>query len=586
MNCGIWSVLLAALLAPATREFHQGVAYRIEARLDEAGNVLTGRAQLRYTNYSPKALDTLYFHLHLNAFRPNSAWATRELQFNNRRFQNLGPDDYAYDRIATMRVNGRRVTTFYPYAPDSTVMGIALPQRLAPRNVAIVDIDWTARLATVPRRQGRQGRHYDWAHWYPRIAVYDSAGWHTQTLLPQGEFFGEFASYDVTLDVAADQVMGATGVPVSGDPGWQRVNRMPARAPLMQRNAYAARRAQSLGLLSAQPAADRKQIRWRAERVHHFGWAIDPAYVYEGDRVGNVALHALFLSGDTLWPDKAIATLKRSVLFYDSVLGPYRYPQLTALRRIEGGGTEFPMLQMDGASPPIVHEAGHEWAHAMFANNEFAEGWLDEGFTSFLGFMYAEAEGRASNYARMTDAVARFDASRASQPVATPAAQFRDFNVYQLMTYTKPSLVIRMLRYYLGDSVFRRGLHLYYQRNVLTHVDENDFRSAFEQASGRNLGAFFQQWFHTTGTLDYAIVNATTTQQPDGSWRTRVDLTRTGDNWLPVDVKAGSKTIRVDTRDRQYSAFLDTPEKPSEVLLDPEAILIDTNRGNNRRPVE
>ena len=83
-------------------------------------------------------------------------------------------------------------------------------------------LDWTARLATVPRRQGRMGRHFDWAHWYPRIAAFKNGRWETQALLPQGEFFGEFGSYDVTLEVADDQVLGATGVPVEGDPGLRR----------------------------------------------------------------------------------------------------------------------------------------------------------------------------------------------------------------------------------------------------------------------------------------------------------------------------------------------------------------------------
>jgi hypothetical protein len=84
-------------------------------------------------------------------------------------------------------------------------------------------MDWRARPSTLPRRQGRAGRHYDFAQWYPRIAVYDAGGWQTQPLLPQGEFFGEFGSYDVTLEVAADQVIGATGLPVEGDPGWRPV---------------------------------------------------------------------------------------------------------------------------------------------------------------------------------------------------------------------------------------------------------------------------------------------------------------------------------------------------------------------------
>lgn len=572
--------VLPLLLGPAA-EFHQGVDYVIEAQLDEASHVLTGRAELRYTNRSPDGLDTLYFHLHLNAFRPNSAWATRELQIDRRRFQDLGPDDHAYDRITALTVNGRRVRPRYPFAPDSTVMAVRLRSPLPPKGVAVITLDWTSRLATVPRRQGRQGRHYDWAHWYPRIAVYDTSGWQLQPLLPQGEFFGEFASFDVTIDVAEDQVLGATGVPVKGDPGWERVNVTKDVAPLMKRTAYKPRPARSLGLLpDIEPG--RKRIRWRAEQVHHFAWSADPDFVYEGSRVGDVALHALYLAGDTLWPAVVVNTMKNAMQFYDSIFGPYLYPQLTSTRRLDTGGTEFPMITMNGTSPPIVHETGHQWAHAMLANNEFREFWLDEGLVFFLGGMYAEAGGSVQSYERNLLDIARLDSLGASQPVALPAAEFRNFTVFQAMSYIKAALVFRMLRWHMGDEAFRRGLRLYYEQNKLQHVDENDLRRAMSKAAGEKLDWFFEQWLHTTATLDYGITRATASRQPNGEWRTEIEITRTGDIWMPVDVRIGGTTQRLESREREYSIVIETKDEPDTVELDPELVLIDIARENNR----
>ncbi|MGQ0563437.1 MAG: M1 family metallopeptidase [Gemmatimonadota bacterium] len=581
MNSGTWSVILLSLLSPQ-QEFHQEVDYRIEARLDESTHVLTGRGRMRYTNRSPDAIDKLFFHLHLNAFRPNSAWATRELQFDTRRFQDLGPAGHAYDRVAAIRAGGRPVTPVFPFAPDSTVMAVPLPATLKPGATVVVDMDWTSRLATVPRRQGRAGRHYDWAHWYPRIAVYDTAGWQVQPLLPQGEFHGEFASYDVTLDVMQDQVLAATGVPVSGEPGWQGASQNKQSPPLLRRDAYAPRAPVSLALLG-EPRPDRKRVRWRAEDVIHFAWITDPAFVYEGSRLGDVALHALYVPGDTLWPDAVIEEMKQSIIFFDSILGPYVYPQMTSARRIERGGTEFPMIMMNGANPPVNHEVAHQWAHALLANNEFEQGWLDEGFASFLGMMYAESKGGTPRVP--VESIARLDSAGVSQPSALPAAEFRDFNMYQLMTYTKPSLVFRMLRWHLGDQAFRSGLKLYYQRNRLEHVDENDFRQAMEAAADTDLDWFFQQWLHTTGTLDYAIT-ATETQQTNGQWRTRVEITRTGENWMPVELEVGGVRTRIATRDRVYHAFVNTRDKPNLAVLDPDHILIDSARANNTRAVD
>jgi hypothetical protein len=235
------SCCAASAAAAQTRDvpFQQQVRYRIEARLDEGTDVLQGRARLRYANRSRTTLDTLYLHQHLNAFRPNSAWATRELQFGNRRFQDLGPSEHGFERLGAVTVNGQAVRPAYPGSPDSTVVALPLPRPLPPGGEVVVDMDWEARLATLPRRQGRRGRHYDWAHWYPRIAVFDHTGWAHHPLLPQGEFYGEFAGYDVTLDLPQDQVVGSTGVVVEGSPGYE--------VPETERGAYPAAEAETWG---------------------------------------------------------------------------------------------------------------------------------------------------------------------------------------------------------------------------------------------------------------------------------------------------------------------------------------------------
>jgi len=587
------SVIVLALLAfvqtpadtgPPVGYWQQDVAYAITARLDEPAGTLSGGERISYRNNSPDTLTSFALHLYLNAFRPGSRWADADSIEGKRRFNDLHDPDFAFNHVRDVRIMGQVVEPTYPFAPDSTVVRFALPQPLTPGDSMTVEMQWDARPSTVPRRQGREGRRFDFAQWYPKVVVYDRYGWEEHPLYPGGEFYGEFGRYTVDLDVPEDQVIGATGVPVSGDPGWARVNRDSTHAPALQRNAYAPRAPVALGLLG-KTEAGRKRVRWRAEHVHHFAWSADPNFIYEGDKLGAVALHVLYLPGDTLWPGDAIATLKQSVLFYDSVMGPYLYPQLTALRRIEGGGTEFPMMQMDGANPPIVHETAHEWAHAMLANNEFKSGWLDEGFASFLGFMYNEAQGRPGNFQRAVDAIARLDATGQSQPVATPGADYRTFALYQQMTYTKGSLVLRMLRYYIGDAAFRRGLKLYYQDNKLEHVDEADLRAAMETASGQSLGTFFQQWLHTTGTLDWAVANATTAQQPTGAWQTTVEITRSGDNWLPVDLRVADKTVRVDSHDAHYTAVVTTAQRPQSVVLDPDFVLLDSDRSNNTRQV-
>jgi len=570
--------------------FQQGVDYRIEARLDEATDVLHGRARLKYVNNAPARIDTLYFHLSLNAFRPNSAWARRDLEFDERRFQDLGPDEHAFTRLNRVRVGGRPATPRFLGPPDSTVVAVPLAAPLATGDSTTVLIDFESRLSTLPRRQGRRGRSHDFAQWYPRIAVYDRGGWRTRPLLPQGEFYGEFGAYDVTLDVAADQVIGATGVPVEGDPGWTEAAAA-GHTPALRRDAYTARPAEPLGLLAGAPADGRKRVRWRAEAVHHFAWSTSPDYIYEGGAFEDVAIHVLYRPGDEeAWGNGiAVRRTAAALAFFDSIFGDYAWPQLTNLHRIENGGTEFPMMIMDGNAGEglIVHETAHQYVHGILANNEWLEGWLDEGFASFLGNWYEEAKGADPMplWAPPIQSIGAAEAAGATQPVGLPSAEFRDYDTYGAMTYTKGSIVLHMARALLGDAAFRQAMRHYYEGNQLRHVRGDDLEAALEAFYPQGeLDWFFDQWIDRTATLDYRV-EAARTEQAGGRWRTTVDIVREGDAWMPVELRVGDVVRRLDSRERRQTVVVETASRPDRVTLDPRALLLETNKDNNTREV-
>jgi hypothetical protein len=584
-----WLILAATMMVQQVPEFHQGVDYTIEAVLDSSTHVLQARERIRYKNNSPERIDTIWLHLHLNAFRPNSAWAQRELQFNNRRFQDLGPNDHAYERVRAVRAGGRPVRVVYPNAPDSTVMGVPLPSALNPGMSVSLTIDWTARLSTVPRRQGRRGQHYDFAQWYPRVAVYDRGGWQVQPLLPQGEFYGEFATYNVTLDLPKNFVVAATGVPVIGDPGWEAARVNKNAAVEYARDVYGHEPVEALGWLERRASAPNKRIRWRAEQVHHFAWTANPQYVYEGGKSGNTLIHAFFLPSDTTWANVAVQRTARALQFMESVFGPYVWPQVSNVHRVEGGGgTEFPMMIMDASASEglIVHEIAHQWAHGILANNEFADGWLDEGMASFLGMLYAEAQGQRLNLARALPQVAAADTAANAKPIATPGAEFSDMGTYSTFTYSKPQLVFNMLRHMLGDSVFRAGMKRYYQDNKLEHVDEEDFKAAMEAVSKQDLDWFFQQWLHTNHTMDYAVsATSVATTQSNGTWQTRVEVTRSGQAWMPVKLQVGDVVQTLTSREPRFTVTVETRTRPTEVMLDPDVVLLELNKDNNRAAI-
>jgi hypothetical protein len=205
-------------------------------------------------------------------------------------------------------------------------------------------MEWEARPSTLPRRQGRRGRHYDFAQWYPRVAVFDREGWQVQPLLPQGEFYGEFGSYDVSLDLAADQVIGATGVPVEGDPGWAAAAAVPGTQPELRRDAYAPRSARGWACWPTRrkPAAStcagvpRTCTTSRGAPAPTTSTRV-AVWRHRHPRALPARRHGVG-GRHRRRQDRGRARLLR----HD--LRTYPWPQITNLHRIESGGTEFPML--------------------------------------------------------------------------------------------------------------------------------------------------------------------------------------------------------------------------------------------------
>ena len=587
---GLVVAIAAAVHSPAraaAQDEARRARYVIEATLDERTHVLTGRARLHYTNRAPEPLDRLYFHQYLNAFRPNSAWTTYDLRFGERAFQALGPDDHAFERIHRFAIDGNPLDPVYPGAPDSTVFYIELPAPLPAGGTVVAEMDWTARLATEPRRQGRRGRHYNWAHWYPRIAVYGPDGWEHRAHIRPGELNGTFGTYDVTLDLAADQVLGATGVPVEGDPGWEAAAVEGSAGPFYRRDAYGTTGREPLGLL-ADPGADRKQVRWRAENVHNFAWSTSPEYRYLGGcwGPGKTPIHLLWEPTSRRWNALRVMQQQKQALdWLRELFGEYAWPQITVTDRIEGGATEFPMLYMTSGGA-VVHETMHMVAHGILANNEWREGWLDEGMASFLASWLSEHEGAPPEevWGRGRETVAALDAAGVSEPPGLPGAEFGSYEMYQTMTYTKGAQVLRMLRDMLGEGVFREGLRDYYQRFRFRQVTGEDFRRSMERASGRDLEWFFGQWIDGTGTLDYAVGDVRLSREGNG-YVLAVEVLRLGVAYMPVLVEAGGQRDVADSRDaRQTVTFrLDAP--PSHVAIDPDRSLVDIDRSNNRKSI-
>ena len=597
--------------------WQQRVHYTIVATLDESQTRLRSRATLVYVNNSPDTLREMFFHQYLNAFRPGSKWSASDEHENRERFQNLSEPNYGYERFTSAPVvGGTPVLVDYPGAPDSTVVHFKLPVPLAPHDSTRITFEWDARPSTVPRRQGRRGRTWDFAQWYPKVAVYDRGGWEPNPLVPAGELYGEYGTYDVTMIVRNDQILASTGVPVSGDPGWARVSR--SGTPYTASNAYS----------DVPPAPEvsvpqgYRAVRFYAENVHHFAWSASPDYRYEGAMYirqlprthfktwDTVAVNVLYKPrDDTIWGGgRAVERTIAAAQWLESLWGPYAYPAITNVHRIDPGGTEFPMMVMNGSASIgiILHEFGHVFTYGILGNNEWRSGWMDEGLTDYQTYWAQkltpqEQIGKVQEPPRIpegyrVDAVTiprrdstlladwKLEIEGRTQPVGTNSADFHEFGIYNAMIYDRARLMYGQLRDVLGDSTFLAFTHDYYNRWALKHVDERAMRASVERVWGHAIGWFFDEWVHGTGLMDYSLGGARVTTS-GGSYETVVHVTRQGElrHPMPVGVQTASGwTIgRMDPLVDAQDVRITTTAQPQRIELDPYHVTFDWDWRNN-----
>ncbi len=621
------ALLMPALLAaqrngssPASGDtlgyWQQRANYDIIARLDEARQTIVATGTLRYTNNSPDVLTEMFVHQYLNAFRPYSKWSDADEREGRTRFQLLEDPAFGFERFtARPTVDGTPVSVDYPGSPDSTVAHFTLPKPLRPGQSISVSFAWEARPSTTFRRQGRRGRHYDLAQWYPKVAVYDRGGWQRNALVPSGELYGEFGDFRVALVVPEDQIVGATGVPVAGDPGWERAKRG-AASPLLQRAAYGLAGASTLVPIA--PASMRTVV-FEAKDVHHFAWTTDPEYRYEGGvyvrgqprprtqfRIWDtVGVHVLYRPGDdTTWGRGVVVQRTIDAMrWLEEVYGPYAYPQITAVHRLDGGGTEFPMMMHNGspAFDLILHEAGHIFTYGILANNEWRSAWMDEGLTSYqtswrLGATpHEKAAGSLASNPRWTspplDGPAMLRRERfiaAAEPIHTNSEVFRSFNSYNAMSYDRAEQMFGALRDVVGEEAFSRIWREYYSRWAMKHVDRPALLKSVERVTGTSLAWFFDQWLDTVGEVQYTLKDISVTQRRPTEWVTTAQLVRVGAyrHPMPVGVRTASgwTFVRGDPMKDDQRFTITTTEKPDLIRLDPLGLTDDVRASRQQWP--
>ena len=613
--------------SPRADYWQQDVKYEIYAKLNDTTGIISGDSyKLTYYNNSPFALTEIYFHLNENAFQPGSYYDN--LTNNNHVKTKFGKYEAAGlgTQVNDLLINGAAPKSI---TLDNTIMQVKLNAALLPNDSIVITCNFKTYFDTGTMRRRNKTfetfgtKHYDGVHWYPQICVYDAKfGWTTDQHLDK-EFYNNFGTFDIHLNMPNDYVVEATGELCNFDEVYP--DSLRRRLDISNFNKKGLSTPPSV--ITPRVNGVNKTWNFYAINVHNFAFTADPLYrLGETEWNGIKCITIVQEPNAGRWQQSA-DWAARVIKTYSLDFGMYIWPKIVVADAKDG--MEYPMLTLDGGTYPqhqslLAHEIGHMWFYGMLGSNETYRASMDEGFTQFATtwsmdkLVGAERERLAKPEfveKRLAPLINRYDNLYYpylktvdigyDEPLNTHSSGFngaiRHGGSYGLVYY-KTGTMLYNLRYVLGDTLFQNAMKHYVSKWKICHPYPEDFRQAIIEYTQVDLNWFFDEWMETTKNIDYKIKSVKETEK--GKYA--ITLKRKGRMQMPIDISVTSngKTYKYlipntwfaksdsgitvlpkwygwDLLEPTYTFTAEVPAKPTLVQIDPTHMLADLDLSNN-----
>ncbi len=227
-----------------------------------------------------------------------------------------------------------------------------------------------------------------------------------------------------------------------------------------------------------------------------------------------------------------------------------------------------------------VHEMAHTYFGDAIVSYDFAHVWLKESWATYIESVWLEdTVGQEAMDWQLAEEARTYMAEvkdRYVRPIVT-----RDYdhswNMFDMHLYPGGAWRLHMLRHEVGTPSFWAGVRDYVAKYMGKTVETIDFQRCLERRSGRNLGPFFDQWFHASGypvlKLDFEYdgdrsIGVFTLEQKQVDAKRKIPVFNFD---LEIEWRGASGEIRTESLQirKEKQVFLVPMEEPETLIADP-----------------
>jgi len=180
----------------------------------------------------------------------------------------------------------------------------------------------------------------------------------------------------------------------------------------------------------------------------------------------------------------------------------------------------------------VQHELAHQW-FGNLVTMDFWDGlWLNEGFATWMSWFscnkfYPEWKVWQGYVTDTLQGALTLDSLRSSHPIEVPVKRADEINqIFDAISYSKGSCVLRMISKYLGEDTFMEGIRRYLKKHAYGNTQTRDLWAALSDASGKPVEKVMDIW---TKNIGYPVVSVAENEDSSSINVKQNRFLRTGD---------------------------------------------------------